>query len=350
MAQHAAQKSMTAAEIAQATGGRLIGDGTARVTGVASLDRAGPEELSFLARARFAPLVASSSAGILLVSPELQDVPGACKARVVVDGPYDALVALLPRFFTPVVHAAGVHAAAHIGQNVTMGAGVCIEAGVVVEDDAVIGDRTWLAPFTVIGAGSRIGDDCQVYPQVFIYPDTRIGDRCIVHSGARIGSDGYGYRQAMVEGQLVHVKIPHLGRVIIGDDVEIGANCTIDRGMVDDTTIGSGTKLDNLVQVGHNVRIGRACLIMSQVGISGSVHVEDGALVAGQAGLAGHLTIGQGARVAAQAGVIGAVPAGETWSGYPARPHKESLRASAALLKLPALLRRIEKFLDRGTP
>lgn len=341
---------MTAAEIAQATGGRLIGDGAARVTGVASLDRAGAGELSFLASARFAPLMASSAAGIVLVSPDLQDVPGTCRARVVVDAPYDALVSLLPRFFTPIVHAAGIHPAAHIGRNVTMGEGVCLEAGAVIGDGAVIGPRTWIAPYAVLGADTTIGDDCQIYPHVFTYPDTQIGSRCIVHSGARIGSDGYGYRQAMVEGQLVHVKIPHLGRVIIGDDVEIGANCTIDRGMVDDTTIGAGTKLDNLVQVGHNVRIGRACLIMSQVGLAGSVHVEDGVIVAGQAGISGHVTIGHGARVAAQAGVISSVPAGETWSGYPARPHKESLRASAALLKLPALLRRIEQFLGRGTP
>ncbi|MHB1310919.1 MAG: UDP-3-O-(3-hydroxymyristoyl)glucosamine N-acyltransferase [Gemmatimonadaceae bacterium] len=341
---------MTAAEIAQATGGRLIGDGAVRVTGVASLGRAGAGELSFLATARYAHLMADASAGILLVSPDLQDVPGTCLARVVVDAPYDALVALLPRFFTPIVHAAGIHPAAHLGERVTLGEGVCIEAGAVIGDGAVIGARAWIAPYAVLGAGTTIGDDCQIYPHVFTYPDTQIGHRCIVHSGARLGSDGYGYRQAMIEGQLVHVKIPHLGRVIIGDDVEIGANCTIDRGMVDDTTIGAGTKLDNLVQVGHNARIGRACLIMSQVGISGSVHVEDGALVAGQAGLAGHLTIGKGARVAAQAGVISDVPAGETWSGYPARPHKESLRATAALFKLPALLRRIEQFLDRDTP
>jgi len=341
---------MTAAEIAQATGGRLVGDGAVRVTAVAPLDRAGAGELSFLASARFASLMAGASAGIVLVSPELEHTPGTCTARVVVDKPYDALIALLPQFHNPVVHAPGIHAAAIVGRGVTLGAGVCIEAGAVIGDDAVIGDRSWIAPYAVLGAGTRIGDDCEIYPHVFVYPGTLMGHRCTLQSGARIGSDGYGYRPAMIDGQLAHVKIPHVGRVVIGDDVEVGANCTIDRGMIADTTIGSGTKFDNLVQVGHNVTIGRACLIMSQVGIAGSVHVEDGVIVAGQAGLGGHLTIGKGARVAAQAGVIGSVPPGETWSGYPARPHKESLRASAALLKLPALLRRIEKFLERGAP
>jgi len=149
------------------------------------------------------------------------------------------------------------------------------------------------------------------------------------------------------EGQ--HLKIPHIGGCVIEDDVEIGANTTIDRGSIDDTVIGAGTKIDNLVQIAHNVRIGKACLIMAQVGIAGSVHVEDGCMLLGQVGVAGHSTIGQGARLAAQAGVFGDIPAGETWSGYPARPHKEALRAQAALFRLPDLLRRIERLLN-GTP
>ena len=144
-----------------------------------------------------------------------------------------------------------------------------------------------------------------------------------------------------------HLKIPHVGRCIIERDVEIGANTTIDRGSIDDTVVGAGTKVDNLVQIAHNVRIGRACLIMAQVGIAGSVRVEDGAMLLGQVGVSGHHTVGKGARLAAQAGVFGDIPAGETWSGYPARPHRESLRAQAALFKLPGLLRRIERLLDK---
>jgi UDP-3-O-[3-hydroxymyristoyl] glucosamine N-acyltransferase len=163
----------------------------------------------------------------------------------------------------------------------------------------------------------------------------------VIHSGARIASDGFGY--VFRDGS--HEKIPHVGRCIIGDDVEIGANTTIDRGSIDDTVVGNGTKIDNLVQVAHNVRIGEKCLIIAQVGIAGSAKIGDGAVIAGQAGIAGHISIGAGARVAAQAGVFGDVPAGESWSGYPARPHRESLRASAALFKLAGMMRRLEKLL-----
>jgi UDP-3-O-[3-hydroxymyristoyl] glucosamine N-acyltransferase len=342
------QPPVTAAELATATGGELMGDGAAAVHAIAPLDRAGAGDLSFLASAHYAPMMADSRAGIVLVSPELKDVPGQCLARVVVADPQAALLSLMPRFYRPAVHPPGIHPAARIGQNVQLGEDVCIEALAVVEDDAVIGDRTWIATHTVIGAGARVGDDCLVYPNVTLYPHTQVGHRVILHSGARLGSDGYGYVQQEVDGRMAHVKIPHLGRAIIGNDVEIGANATIDRGSVDDTVIGDGTKIDNLAQVGHNVRIGKLCLIMAQVGIAGSVRIEDGVLIAGQAAVTGHVTIGAGARLAGQSGAISDVPAGETWSGYPARPHKESLRASAALLRLPALLRRIEKLLARA--
>jgi UDP-3-O-[3-hydroxymyristoyl] glucosamine N-acyltransferase len=170
----------------------------------------------------------------------------------------------------------------------------------------------------------------------------------ILHSGVRVGSDGFGYVQKQVDGELVHVKIPHIGRAIIGNDVEIGANTAIDRGSVDDTVIGDGTKIDNLVHIGHNVRIGRLCLLMAQVGIAGSARIEDGVIMGGHAAVTGHVTIGAWARLAGKSGAISDVPAGETWSGYPARPHKEALRSSAALLKLPALLRRIEKLLEQA--
>jgi UDP-3-O-[3-hydroxymyristoyl] glucosamine N-acyltransferase len=164
-----------------------------------------------------------------------------------------------------------------------------------------------------------------------------------VHAGARLGSDGFGY----VFRNGVHDKIPHFGRCVIEDDVEIGANTTIDRGSVDDTVIGAGTKIDNLVHIAHNVRVGRLCLILAQVGIAGSVRLEDGVVLAGQAGLAGHLTIGARAQIAAQAGVFGDVPANEQWSGYPARPHRQSLRASAAVLRLADIIKKLERMVDR---
>jgi UDP-3-O-[3-hydroxymyristoyl] glucosamine N-acyltransferase len=191
-----------------------------------------------------------------------------------------------------------------------------------------------------------VGDDSRIYPGATLYPGTAVGARVRIHAGVRLGSDGFGY---VFRGG-AHDKIPHVGRCVVEDDVEIGANSTIDRGSIDDTVIGAGTKIDNLVHVAHNVRIGRLCLIMAQVGIAGSVHVEDGAILAGQVGISGHHTIGAGARLAAQAGVFGDIPAGETWSGYPARPHREALRAQAALFKLPSLLRGIERLLgERAT-
>ncbi len=210
----------------------------------------------------------------------------------------------------------------------------------MIGDGAIIGDGVVLDPNVTIGAGVRIGDRSHIHPNATLYAGTTIGSRVIIQAGARVGADGFGY---IFRGG-AHERIPHVGRCIIEDDVEIGANTTIDRGSIDDTVIGAGTKIDNLVHVAHNVRIGRCCLILAHVGISGSAHIEDGCILAGQVGVAGHMTIGKGATVGGQAGVFGNVPAGETWTGYPARPHRESLRASAALFKLVPYVARIERF------
>ena len=338
---------LTAAELAEATGGTLVGDAAATVCAIAPLDRAGPDELTFLASAKYAALFEGTAAGVALVAPELKDTPGAPRARIIVAKPHEAMLALIPRFYRPVVRTPGVHPSAHIAPGASLGRDVCIEAGVVVEDGAAIGDRTWLGAYVVVGEHATIGADGQLYPQVTIYPNSRIGDRVVLHSGVRIGSDGFGFVTQKVNGRMEHTKIPHVGRAIIGDDVEIGANSTIDRGSVDDTVIGAGTKIDNLVQVGHNARVGRLCLLCAQVGVGGSSRIEDGVVLAGQAGISGHLTIGSGAKVGAQAGVIGDIPAGESWSGYPARPHRESMRAHAALFKLAELMKRLEQLLER---
>jgi len=324
----------------------VIGDGSAVVTAIAPLDRAGPSDLTFLAKAQYAPLLAGSQAGVVLVAPELADSAGAPRARIVVDKPYDALLELIPRFHAPPVRTPGVDPSARIGRGARIGSEVTIGPGVVLGADAHIGDRVWLEAHTVIGAGVAVGEDSHLYPGVTLYAGTTLGRRVIVHAGARIGSDGFGY----VFRDGAHRKIPHVGRCVVGDDVEIGANTTIDRGSIDDTVIGAGTKIDNLVHIGHNCRVGRACLLMAQVGLSGSARVEDGCILAGQAGVAGHRTIGRGATVGAQAGVFGDVPAGEAWSGYPARPHRESMRAYAALFRLAPLMRRLERLLGKERP
>ncbi len=334
---------LTAATIADAVGGQLIGDPSVCVARVAALDRATGTDLSFLGVAKYAPLFTASRAGVVLVSAELADTPGTVPARIIVAKPQEALLTLLPRFHHMPRATPGVHPTAVLGADVLLGQNVSIGPHVVIDDGARIGEGAIVRAHCTIGAGVELGDHVQLFPSVTLYSGSRLGNRVILHSGVRIGSDGFGYVQR--DGH--HVKIPHVGRCILEDDVEIGANTTIDRGSIDDTVIGAGTKIDNLVQIGHNVRIGRLCLIMSQAGISGSVRIEDGVMILGQVGVAGHCTIGKGARIAARGGVFGDVPAGETWSGYPARPHRQSLRAQAALLKLPTLLRRIERLLGR---
>ena len=336
---------LTASSIAASVGGTLTGDGDARVSAVAPLDRALPHHVTFLSSARYAALLAGADAGILLVSPALADTPGAARARIVVEDPHAAVLSLLADLYPAVPHVPGIHATAVIGRGASIGADVTIGPYVVIGEGARVGARAHLHAHVVVGDGVEIGDDCELYASVTCYAGTSLGDRVRIHSGVRLGSDGYGY----VFRNNAHEKIPHVGRCVIEHDVEIGANSTVDRGSIDDTVIGAGTKIDNLVQVGHNVRVGRLCLIMSQVGIAGSVRVGDGAILAGQAGISGHLTIGAGARLAAQAGVFGDVPAGETWSGYPARPHREALRAQAAMFRLPSLLRAIERLIKQSS-
>jgi UDP-3-O-[3-hydroxymyristoyl] glucosamine N-acyltransferase len=232
-----------------------------------------------------------------------------------------------------------------LGRGVTLGTDVTVGAYAVVGDGVRLGARAWVDSHCVLADAVEVGDDSHLFPGVTCYAGARIGRRVTIHGGARIASDGFGY----VYRDGAHQKLPHVGRCVIEDDVEIGANTTVDRGSIDDTVIGAGTKIDNLVHVGHNVRLGRLCLVMAQVGIAGSARIEDGCILAGQAGLGGHITVGKGARIGGQAGVFGDVPPGQTWSGYPARPHREALRAQAAVLKLPSLLRAIERLLaDRG--
>jgi UDP-3-O-[3-hydroxymyristoyl] glucosamine N-acyltransferase len=334
--------TITAEAIAGLVSGELIGDGAVSVSGVAPLDRAEANHLSILSSAKYATMLASTKAGIVLVDPEFRDVPGGRGTRIIVKQPLEKLLSLLPRLYPEAPPTGGIAATARIGKRAILGERVSIGEYAIIGAGATIGNDVVIGPHSVVGEKASIGDASRLWPAVTIYPGASLGSRVAIHSGARIGCDGFGY----VFRDGAHNKIPHVGRCIIGDDVEIGANTTIDRGSIDDTVIGRGTKIDNLVHIAHNVRIGEKCLIMAQVGVAGSVTIGDGAILAGQAGISGHLSIGAGARLAAQAGVFGDVPAGETWSGYPARPHRDSLRASAALFKLAGMIRRLEKLLD----
>ena len=334
---------LTADAIARLVGGELRGDGNVRVSSVAPLDRADATDLTFLATSKYASLFSRTRAGAALISPELADERGSVPARIIVPRPHEAMLRVLPELYVSPARRPGVHATAVIGRGAMLGREVSVGPYVVIGRDAMIGDRVSIDAGSVIGESVEIGEDSQLLANVTIYPRASVGRRVIIHAGVRVGSDGFGY--VFQDG--AHQKIPHVGRCLIGDDVEIGANTTIDRGSIDDTVIGAGTKIDNLVHIGHNVRIGSLCLIMAQVGIAGSTYVEDGVILAGQVGLSGHLTVGKGARLAAQAGVFGDIPAGETWSGYPARPHKEALRAHAALFRLSGLMKKLERLVER---
>jgi UDP-3-O-[3-hydroxymyristoyl] glucosamine N-acyltransferase len=335
-------RTLTARAIADIVGGELRGDDNVSVASVAPLGRAAKDQLSFLGDRRYAPLLAQSSAGVVLISPDLAEVPGNVASRIIVAKPQAALLSLLQRFYPQELRAPAIDATARIGKNVMLGNRVSLDAYAVIEDGATIGDDSWIGAHCHVGRGVTIGSHCRLFPSVTVYSGAILKDRVILHSGVRIASDGFGYVFTGKE----HAKIPHVGKCIIESDVEIGANTTVDRGSIDDTMIGAGTKIDNLVQIGHNVKVGSLCLIMSQVGIAGSSQIGDGCVLAGQAGLGGHINVGAGAKIGGQSGVFGNVPPGETWSGYPARPHRESLRATGALFKLSELIKDLERLID----
>lgn len=331
---------LTLDEVAQAVGGVIeVGDPEMRIRRVAPLDEAGPEDLSFVASARYAGYIPETRAGALLVADAIAastDVPAGVAVLRVRD-PHAALARLLPRMSPDVPPAVGVHPTAVLEPGVALGRDVSVGAFAVVAAGTRLLDRCRIGPQARIGARCIVGEEAVVHGGATLYDGVRIGARCIIHSGARLGADGFGF---VFEGG-AHRKVPQIGGVVLGDDVEVGANSTIDRGSIGDTTVGDGTKIDNLVHIGHNCRIGKHVVIVAQVGISGSTHVGDGAVLGGQAGFGGHLRIGTGSRVGAQAGVTADVPDGEAVSGYPARPHREALRAQAALFRLPALLKRV---------
>lgn len=324
-------RSLTAAAIADAVGGVLRGDGSAVISAVAPLDRAQRHHLTFLASARYAPLFAESDAGVALVTPELEEAPGRVRARVVVPSPHDAMLSLLEELYPPPPPISGVHPTAVIGRGARIGEQVWIGPYAVLGDGSVIGNGTHIDAQVVVGAGVEIGSDCHLFPGACLYTGTVLGDRVRVHSGVRLGSDGFGY--VYRDGR--HEKIPHVGRCILESDVEIGANSTVDRGSIDDTVIGAGTKIDNLVQVAHGVTIGRNVLLAGQVGVAGSSTIEDSVTLAGQVGVAGHITIGKGTIATAQTGIPNSVEPGSFISGYPAIPNRDWLKSSAIFRKLP---------------
>ncbi|MFC1575279.1 UDP-3-O-(3-hydroxymyristoyl)glucosamine N-acyltransferase [Gemmatimonadota bacterium] len=323
--------------VADLVDGRVEGDPAVLVSGIAPLDQAGEGELGFLAQRRYLKFLPETRARAILVSEALAKEAAEIPSRLVVKDPHRALAPILARFYPAPPSEPGIHPTAVLGAGVELGAEVQVGPYAVLEEGVVVGDRARIGAHTVLGAGSMVGEDSLLYPHVVLYPGTKVGARVILHSGVRLGVDGYGYVQ--VEGE--HKKVPQVGACVVEDDVEIGANCCIDRGSIGRTVIGRGSKLDNLVHLAHNVQIGQGVLLTAMVGIAGSTRVGDGAMFGGQAGVIGHVEIGAGARLGAQAGVIGDVAPGETVSGYPARNNREYLKAMGLAFKLPETLRKL---------
>ena len=333
---------LTAGTIADLVGGKLVGRADTRITGTASLDRAGPLDLSFLSSRRYIPQFGCSNAGVVLVTREFQDTTPGPSTRIVVSDAHRALVAVLPALYPEAAVVWGVHPTARIGRGARWKGRILLGAHAYLGASVQLGEECRIGAFAQVEEGAVLGDGCQIGPHATVCSGAEIGDRVVVKAGARVGTPGY----AFVTDAGGHSPLRHVGRCIIESDVEIGANTTVDRGSLGDTVIGKGSKIDNLVQVGHNVRIGERCLVMAQAGLAGSTVIEDDVILAGQAGLAGHLTVGRAARVAAQAGVIGDIPPGATVSGYPARPHREVLRQAATLRKLTEIAPSLERIVE----
>jgi UDP-3-O-[3-hydroxymyristoyl] glucosamine N-acyltransferase len=327
---------MTLGEIARAAEATVEGTPDTVIHGVSGLEEAKPGDLSFLAHPRFEGALAKTRATAVILTPGIA-CPGHVQALRAKD-PYQAMARVLS-LFDPfgAQPPAGVHPSAVIGKDVALGEGVSIGAHVVIEDGAAIGARSTISPGVFIGRGVVIGEDAFLHPRVVVARGCILGRRVIVQAGAVIGSDGFGY--AFAGGS--YRKIPQIGIVEIGDDVEIGANTCIDRATIGRTRIGSGTKIDNLVMVAHNVAVGEGCAFAAQSGVAGSTQIGKGVRLGGQAGVGGHLKIGDGVTAGGQAGIIGDIPSGETVSGYPARSHRQMMRIHASLHQLPELWRRL---------
>jgi UDP-3-O-[3-hydroxymyristoyl] glucosamine N-acyltransferase len=328
---------LKASGIARAVDGRLEGGDDPEIRGVAPLDRAGPADLSLFSSLQYRQEAAVTGAGAILAADDLAAHLPAGAVVIRVGNPHAALAVLLPLLYPPVRPATGIHPTAAVGVGAVIDPSASVGAFVVVGDGTRIGEGAVVASHVAMGRDCRIGAGAYLHPHVTLYDGTEVGARTILHSGVRLGTDGFGYSSTGAG----HVKIHHVGRCLVGDDVEIGANSTVDRGSIGDTVIGNGCKIDNLVQIGHNVRLGEHCVVVSQVGISGSTRIGRFVTLGGQAGIKGHIRIGDGATVAAQAGVFGDVEPGATVSGYPARPHRESLRAQALTLRLPEIMKRL---------
>lgn len=333
----------TLKEIAALVGGELEGDSSVSITGVAGLKEASPGDISFLSNARYAALLKTSSASAVLVP---RDLPSCGKPVIRVEDPSLAFAKIASLILQAEVHhPKGIHKTAVIDPTAKIGKKVAIGPYAVIEANVSIGDRTIIYAGCFVGHDTQIGEDCLFYANVSIRERVTIGNRVFIQSGSVIGSEGFGY--AKVDG--AYKLIPQAGSVLIEDDVELGANVTVDRARFDKTVIGRGTKIDNLVQIAHNVVIGENSIIVAQAGISGSTHIGNNVTIAGQAGIVGHVEVGDGAVLTAQSGIMNNVAPGTMMTGYPAKPHAEALKVWAVTGRLPELQKTIQELKKKIT-
>jgi len=327
-------------EIAEFVGGAVIGDPTVQITGVNGVKQARAGELTFIGNRQYLPFLESCQASAVIVTKEVGQWRG---PLIQVENPYLAFVRVIQEYVqVPAEHPQGFHPTAILGDNVKLEENVALGAHVCIGNNVTIGKGTILYSGVFIGHGCTIGTDALVYPNVVIREGTRVGDRCILHAGAVIGTDGFGFAPM----GSVWAKVPQVGNVVLGDDVEIGSNSAVDRATFGSTVVGRGTKIDNLVQIGHNVQIGEHCVISGMTGVAGSAVIGNRVTIGGQAAIADHVQIADGATIAGRSAVFGPIEAGQTVSGYPASDHKTSLRIMACTRRLPDLNKQV-KVLER---
>ena len=323
-------RTRTVKELADYLGGVVQGDGTVEISGLGSLETAAPDAVTFLANPRYAAKVAETSAGAVLMAPGGERYG---RTAIEVANPYLGFAKLLTLFYTAPHEPKGVLPGAIVSETATIGEGASIYPGACIGRNVVIGNRTVIHSGAVLYDDVIVGEECTIHANAVVRERCRIGNRCIIQPGAVIGSDGFGYAP---DGS-GYYRIPQIGIVVLEDDVEIGANSCVDRAAIEVTRISRGTKLDNLVQIAHNCQIGEDCMIVSQVGISGSAKIGNHVTLAGQVGVAGHLTIGDNVLVGAQSGVPSSLPANAAYSGSPAMPHREWLKSAMVVPRLPEL-------------
>lgn len=331
----------TLGELADLVGGEVRGNAARTVSGVRTLAEAKENDLSYLSQPKYLDAALGSAAGAILASPAVTDKLS--QDLVLVAEPARALCRILPLFAPPRERDPVVHQTAVVAPTAVVDPTAFIGPQCVVGEGSEIGPGVELEASVSIGRDCRVGSGCRLHPRVVLYDRSVLGARCILHSGVVVGGDGFGY----ASDETGHHKMEHLGRAVLGDDVEVGANSTIDRGVLGDTTIGSGTKIDNLVMVAHNVEVGRGCLLVAQSGIAGSARLGDGVVVAGQSGIIGHVKIGDGVIVATKSAVLGPVEEGEQVAGIPATDLKGWRRQQAIIRKLPDMRSRLLR-LERG--